>query len=149
MPAPLLPPAKRGTLDLGACSPSRAVVGICRRARVRVGVVALVDDTGFDRRLLFIGEVVHQSERGVVEVGDPLNRLVGQDKRRHAQPTPGASVDAPRRRLMASLLRAIPNSQATAGLRRRRKRWALARTAANVSAVRSAATSGSPTRARK
>lgn len=55
----------------------------------------------------------------------------------------------PWRRLMARRLRAMPNSHAEAGAFRGRKRWALARAAANVSAVRSAATSGSPTRARK
>ena len=56
----------------------------------------------------------------------------------------------PLRRLMARLLRAIPNSQADAGFFRGRKRWALASAAANVSAVRSAATSSDlPTRARK
>jgi hypothetical protein len=55
----------------------------------------------------------------------------------------------PRRRLIASVLRAIPNSQAAAGPFRGRKRWAPASAAAKVSTVKSAATSASPTRARK
>jgi hypothetical protein len=104
MPAPLLPPAKRDTLDLGACSPSRAVVGICRRARVRAtarmvscrycgreisgrGTNRRAQQTGARIGVVAVGEARPIDDGlcalwppyGLVERDRPSSRLVGRD----------------------------------------------------------------------
>jgi hypothetical protein len=59
-----------------------------------LGVVAFVDDTRPHPILLITRKLVHQRPHGAVVCRDSLDRLVGQDQRRHAQPAPGRVLDA-------------------------------------------------------